>query len=80
MVTVRVFGLLREEAGRSVWTLEAKTLAAVFLALEAHGLSRVKLRNAWVFVNQKPARGMMRLYKRLDDGDEVALLSPVSGG
>jgi molybdopterin synthase catalytic subunit len=71
-VTVRLFAALRERAGASARELEAATVADVWPALalgeEPDGLLYA--------VNREYAdRG-----RELTDGDEVALIPPVSGG
>ena len=71
-VTVRVFAGLRERAGWSQREIEAATVADVWPALglgeEPEGLLYA--------VNRRYAER----EQELDDGDEVALIPPVSGG
>ena len=74
-VTVRLFAMLRERAGRSELTLELPEDARVADALaELHGLADgVPLVMA---VNREYADEACPL----DPGDELALIPPVSGG
>lgn len=82
-VTVRYFALLREAAGRESETVDlpngASTLADLLAALkERHGGlgTYIRGRNILCAVNQEYT-GREAV---LEDGDEVALLPPVSGG
>jgi molybdopterin synthase sulfur carrier subunit len=79
-VRVRLFAAAREAAGRSVDTVDCVTLADVLRHARAtYGDSfGAVLDTARVWVNgDEPARGDATV---LADGDEVAVLPPVSGG
>ena len=82
-VTLRLFAAAREAAGRSTDEYElatAPTVGAVLdAAREAYGTEFVAvLDRARVWVNgDEPDAGPAT---RLADGDEVAVLPPVSGG
>jgi molybdopterin converting factor subunit 1 len=79
-VTVRLFARLRELAGRGEWACEVpagasvgdvwRALVAEHPGLEPFGRSISTARNA----------EFARLNARVEDGDEVAFLPPVSGG
>ncbi len=78
--TVKLFALLREAAGRSEveWELaEGATVETLLADLQARlpGLEPWTER-AWIAVNQTYATA----DRQLQDGDEVALFPPVSGG
>ena len=79
-VTIRVFASLREEIGRSTWqeTLaEGSDSDALLAALSARHESISRLRpSIRLAINDQWTSAAVRL----SDGDEVALLTPVSGG
>jgi molybdopterin converting factor small subunit len=73
-----LFAAAREAAGTGRDTLEGSTVAEVLDAARARygpGFADV-LRICRVWVNGEPAS----LDERVGDGDEVAVLPPVSGG
>jgi molybdopterin synthase sulfur carrier subunit len=79
-VRLRLFAAAREAAGRSSDELDAPTLGdALDQARTAYGEHfAAVLDNARVWVNgDEPERGGATL---LTDGDEIAVLPPVSGG
>ena len=71
-VTVRLFAGLREQAGWSRRELEAATLADVWPAL---GLGEEPAGLLYAVNREYAERD-----RELADGDEVALIPPVSGG
>ena len=77
---VRLFASLREAAGRSElsWELEEGATVAMLRSDLRERLPGAKeeIRRAWIAVNQQYASP----DSRLEDGDEVALFPPVSGG
>ena len=80
MITVRLFAILREQAGVSELRLEIPAPATVAAARDAllrecPGLANLVGRVAFA-VN----RAYAPLDTRLHDGDEVAVIPPVSGG
>jgi len=80
MVRLRLFAAAREAAGRTEDTFDAATLGeALDHARAAYGEPFVSvLGTARVWVNgDEPADGDATALK---DGDEVAVLPPVSGG
>jgi MoaD family protein len=80
MVRLRLFAAAREAAGRADDTFDVETLGALLdQARAAYGEPFVSvLRTARVWVNgDEPAAGDATV---IGDGDEVAVLPPVSGG
>lgn len=78
-LTVRLFASLREELGRETVVVELGNPATVAELLKAFSSDYPGARSvgqALVAVNQEIARP----ETRLGEGDEVALLPPVSGG
>lgn len=79
-VTIHLFGYLREKAGRSRSELELPAGATAAAALEA--LARDVKLDAGLLGKLRPAVNQEYCdYDRvLCEGDEVALIPPVSGG
>jgi molybdopterin converting factor subunit 1 len=79
-VTVKLFAILKERAGISEFPLELPCGSATSVALESiasrHPNIRELLRRAAVAVNREYAPR----DTTLNDGDELALIPPVSGG
>ncbi len=82
MVTVKLFGLMSLEAKQMKMELASGTIREVFCAIarEYPSLNVKKLEQAMLFVNGNPIQGRRRLSIKLTDGDELALISPSSGG
>jgi MoaD family protein len=82
-VTLRLFASAREAAGRGVDEYDVDVTPSVGALLDAAGSAygptfEAVLATARVWVNgDEPAHGRAT---RLVDGDEVAVLPPVSGG
>lgn len=78
MVTVRLFGTLRLDAKRRSVTVEAASVAEALMRTASElGLpNSAPLQQAAVYVNGERAA----LRSRLQDGDELYLLSPSAGG
>lgn len=78
MATLRLFAAAREAATTSVETIDATTVGAVLAEAGArHGDSFVAvLKQCRVWVNGQPADAATQV----GEGDEVAVLPPVSGG
>ena len=76
MVTVKLFGVLRLDAGWSVRQLKANTVTGVFVALAALG-NRFAPGEVLIYVNQ---RRCTRISSSLNDGDEIWLMNAASGG
>jgi MoaE-MoaD fusion protein len=77
---IKLFASLREAAGRSEldWELEEGATVAVLRSDLRERLPDIEeeIGRAWIAVNQQYATP----DSRLEDGDEVALFPPVSGG
>lgn len=86
-VTVRFFATFREASGESEAHAEAGTLTELLDGLGAFygermaALLKGRLGESYVvLVNGRSAADRSGLAARLEDGDEVALFPPVSGG
>ena len=81
VVTVRLFAMLREQAGRGSLEMELADGATVREALDAigerHGLDELIARMPVVTAVNREYVGAA---SRLSEGDELALIPPVSGG
>ena len=79
-VTVRLFALYRERLERDRLTLTVPAPATVAAALEvlveAHPSIGLLVDNTMVAVNQE----YVDRAQALEEGDEIALIPPVSGG
>ncbi|MBQ1545786.1 MAG: MoaD/ThiS family protein [Clostridia bacterium] len=79
-VKVKVFGVYRVDSGVKEYEAEASVVDEVFLSLNYLSKvpdSNINFNNAAVFVNhQKCPRGSMKL----NEGDEVWVMSPAGGG
>jgi molybdopterin converting factor subunit 1 len=79
-VTVRLFAVLRERAGVSTLSLELSNGSTIAALLEHLGAAHPSL-TTWL---GKCAVAVNRQYVdrdgQLNDGDEVAVIPPVSGG
>ena len=80
MVTIKLYGLLQEKYGKSRLDVEAGTIREALSCVAKKGADEKLLRSCVIFVNDKPLRGAARYAVKLHDGDELALLPPVSGG
>jgi len=80
MVTVKLYGVLREEYGASPLVIESGSVREVLSHVAKTDVDEKFLRSCVMFVNNRPLRGAVRLSARLRDGDELALMPPVSGG
>jgi MoaD family protein len=78
MATLRLFAAAREAAGTGREVIHAGTVGAVLdQARSRHGdLFAAVLAESRVWLNGEPAD----LTAPVEDGDEVAILPPVSGG
>ena len=79
-VTVKLFAILKDRAGLSEFAMELPRGSATSVALESiatkHPSIRELLARAAVAVN----REYVPRDTKLNDGDELALIPPVSGG
>ena len=76
MITAKLYGLLRVEAGIRQQTLEAETVKDVLDALARAGVNKKALDGCIILVNGKAAKKRTAL----NPGDVVQLLPPVAGG
>ena len=76
MITVKLYGLLRIESGIKEKQLDAGTVREVLDALAGCGIRKPDLDGCVIFVNGKNASKR----SKLNDGDQVVLMSPVAGG
>jgi molybdopterin synthase catalytic subunit len=79
-VTVKLFAILRDRAGISEFPLDLERGSAISMALESIATRHPNLRD----LLQRAAVAINREYAShetpLSDGDELALIPPVSGG
>ena len=80
MVTVRLFGSLREACGKDRLIIDDGAVRDALAHVAESGADDKLLRSCVMFVNNRPLRGISRLAVKLRDGDELALLPPVGGG
>jgi len=80
MVTIRLFGPIRENCGQGKISVDAGSVRDVMAQAIQHGVDRKLFGEALMFVNGQAVVGAKRWKVKLKDGDELALLSPVSGG
>lgn len=78
MITVKLYGLLRLDAGIKELRLEAQTVPQLYDALlqQTDRITRKDLEGCVVLVNGS----QVNRRRKLQDGDQVTLLSPVAGG
>lgn len=78
MITVKLLGLLRLDSGIRELTLEADSMKEVYTALLARSdrITPKKLNGCVILINSR--QGSKR--SKLEDGDQVVLMSPVAGG
>ena len=80
MVTIRLFGPIRENCGQGRISVEAGTMREVMRQAMQQKVDKKLFTMAVMFVNGQAVVGGKRWTVRLRDGDEVVLLSPVGGG
>jgi len=78
-VKIKLFGLLSIYGGPRTVSVQANTVGEALKIAGAMGVDKSLLKEALIFVNDRPVRNSRRTYK-LNDGDEIALLSPSGGG
>ena len=78
MITVKLFGLLRLDTGVKQLQLEAGNMKQVQMSLLAASerITQKDLGGCVILINGKPGKWK----SKLNDDDEVVLLSPVAGG
>ena len=82
MFEIRLFGWIRNEIGVAKLTMTERTVGDAFeeIANRYPNINKDELMQAIIFINSKSVTGKKRFHIRLHDGDELAILSPVSGG
>ena len=79
-VTVKLFAIVRDRAGVSELRLELPIFATVAVARDAHGERVPALRDYLGRVAWAVNRAYVPVETQLHDGDELAVIPPVSGG
>lgn len=82
MITVKFFGLIRVDTNIDKLTVDEGTVNQVIneVIRRYPSIRREQLMQAVMFVNKKQINGNRRFSIMLKEGDELALLSPISGG
>jgi molybdopterin converting factor small subunit len=82
MITVKFFGMLSVDYKLKELQVEAGTIEQVLEEIKDiyPEIPKTQLRQAMMFVNQQQVTGNKRFLLALKDGDELAFLSPASGG
>jgi molybdopterin converting factor small subunit len=81
-VTVKFFGLIRVHANVRQLLINEGTVRQVLQEVKQRcpEISEQQLQQAILFVNKQQISGKKRFSRMLREGDELALLSPSSGG
>ena len=79
-ITVRLFAVLRERADVEQFALELEEGASVNAAVEQVGRRIPTIRDLLPRVAFAVNRAYVKASATLSDGDELALIPPVSGG
>lgn len=82
MFEIKFFGWIRHEIGISKLLMSERTVLEAFeeiIRCFPH-VDKSYLMQSILFINKKPAIGKQRLFILLKAGDEIAILSPISGG
>jgi len=80
MITIKLYGLIREQSGHKQLQVEAATVRGVMAQASLQGIDKKLFRQAIIFVNGEQISGINRFAYKLKDGDELSLLSALSGG
>ena len=82
MITVKFFGLISVNCQVRQMLVKDGTVRQVLneIMQSCPSISEQQLRQVILFVNNQHISGNKRLSVELKDGDELALLSPSSGG
>ncbi len=82
MISVKLFGVLRIDTGLAELSCPAAdNVSALFPEISKQtGITEKELKNLLIFVNGKSILSQKMFKTKLNDGDTVSLMSPVSGG
>ncbi len=82
MITVKFFGLLNVDSNVKQLTLNSGKLNKIIeeILIACPNLTKKQLLQSIMFVNKKQIASKKRLHMQLNDGDEIAFISPSSGG
>lgn len=82
MITVRFFGLLRLKTDDRTLTLEAKTIDELLKSINTvyPQISISELKNSQIFVNGENIVSKKLFKTKLNDNDEIHILSAAAGG
>lgn len=82
MIIVKFFGLISVEADIRQLTVKDGTVRQVLNQVKEKypDFTDQQIKNAVMFINKEQVSGNKRFSIILRDGDELALLSPLSGG
>lgn len=82
MFEIKFFGWIRNEIGVPKLTMSQRTVIEALEEIIKNypQIDKSHLMQSILFINMKPIIGKKRLTMILKAGDELAILSPVSGG
>jgi|GEM_PF-1460053 len=80
MVTVKFYGLIREQTGKTQLIVSPGTVREIMVQAAALGVDKKYFREAVLFAGKQQLTGSGRYTFKLNDGDELSLLSPLGGG
>jgi molybdopterin converting factor subunit 1 len=79
-IRVKLFALLRDRAGTSEWSMELSAGASVATAMSLIGQKAPAIRELLPRIAVAVNREYVKPDHVLNNGDELALIPPVSGG
>ncbi len=81
MVTVKLYGAARVQFKEKQFTIEAASVAELLDVVAArYGVKRKDMKQFLIYVNEENIHTLKMYQTKLNEGDEVMLLSPASGG
>lgn len=82
MITVKFFGLISLESDVRQLKIKDGTVRQVLNEIKKlyPGFTDQQIKSAVMFINKEQVNGRKRFSIVLKDGDELALLNPLSGG
>ncbi len=82
MISVKFYGMFREKVGAVEMSLEACSLDRLLkeICRVSENISVKELKQSMIFINKKPLSEYSGFKTKLEDGFEVAFLSPSGGG